>query len=219
MQKYRYILFDLDGTLIYSHEGIFRCFRHALKEMGREEPSLEDLHKCIGPPLEYSFENFFNMDEETAVLATVKYRERYATLGVLENEPIEGVLEGLKRLKEKGYVLAMATSKPQRFAQQISQRWGFSPYLSVVVGCGLDGSFPTKASVIEEVLRRLNAPKEACLMVGDRKYDVEGARETGLDCALLKVGYAPTGEIEACKPDYVFNGFEDFTDFYCKGRE
>ena len=217
MSKYKYILFDLDGTLTRSHYGIFNCFRYALQKMGvTEEPTEETLKKCVGPSLEYSFENYFHMSKEDAVTATAKYRERYKDIGIWENEPIEGALESLKALKEAGYVLALATSKPKIFADQIVEKFGFSIYFSSQVGCGLDGSFPTKASVIAEVMRQLSASKDECLMVGDRFHDADGAKENGVDCALLKVGYAEDGEIEQAKPEYVFTDFADFTEFLIK---
>ncbi len=213
MRKYKYILLDLDGTLIYSHPGIHAGFRYALKELGEKEPTAEQLGRCIGPSLMYSFQTYFGLSEERAKLATEKYREQYSKTGVYENMPIEGALEGLKRLKEAGFFLAMATSKPQIYADIIAERWGFKTYLDEIVGPGMDGSLPTKASVIAEVIKRFNAEKSACLMVGDRHHDIEGARENGIDCAMLKVGYAEEGEFEKYPPDYVFEGFFDFTEF------
>lgn len=209
MRRYKYILFDLDGTLIYSHPGIFSCIRYALNELGMSEPKLEQLRKCIGPTLMYSFQNFFHLDEETARKATAKYREKYGVSGVLENEPIDGAVALLRDLKNAGYRLAMATSKPSIYSDRIAERFGFSEYFSAQVGSGIDGSLPTKASVIEEAMRRLGATAEETLMVGDRKHDAEGAKENGVDCALLKVGYAENEEefVDA-KPTYVFDGFE-----------
>ncbi len=210
MKKYRYILFDLDGTLTRSHYGIFNCFRYALKKMGRtEEPSEATLKKCVGPSLEYSFQNYFGMSEADAIVATAKYRERYKDIGLWENEPMEGALECLKSLSDAGYTLAMATSKPKIFADQIVEKYGFSPYFSAQVGCGLDGSFPTKALVIAEVMRQLGANKEECLMVGDRFHDAEGAKENGVDCALLRLGYAEEGELENAAPAYILQDFSD----------
>ncbi|MBE5739283.1 MAG: HAD family hydrolase [Clostridiales bacterium] len=216
MRKYKYLLFDLDGTLIYSHMGIWNCFRYAMQEMGYPEPQEEDLKKCIGPSLEYSFATFFGMDEASAKKATAKYREQYKVTGVWENEPIEGALEALKSLKEAGYIMALATSKPLVFAEKISARWGFAPYLAAEIGCGIDGSLPTKADVVREAMKQLNAKAEECLMVGDRFYDVEGARACGVDCAMLRVGYAPEEEYEACNPAYVFKNFEELVNFLVK---
>ncbi len=214
MRRYRYILLDLDGTLIYSHPGIFSCFRHALQAMGRPLPTDERLRPCIGPSLFYSFTNFFSMNEEEAHRAVALYREQYALTGMWENEPIEGALAAVKSWKEEGYVLALATSKPIIPAEKIIERHGFAPHLDVAVGSGFDGSLPTKASVIEEAMKRLGAKKEECLMVGDRYYDAEGAAQTGIDCALLKVGgYADEEELYSCGAKYVFADFEALTAF------
>lgn len=214
MRKYRYILFDLDGTLVYSHPGIFACFRYALEKMGRENPTDEQLLPCIGPSLHYSFTTFFGMNEQDAREAVALYRERYAVKGVWENTPISGALECLKNLKEGGYVLGLATSKPILYGQQIVDKHGFSQYLKESVGSGMDGSLPTKASVIEEVMKRLGASAEECLMVGDRFHDAEGAEEQGVDCALLKIGgYADDAELYGCGAKYVFADFTELTAF------
>lgn len=214
MKKYRYILFDLDGTLVYSHPGIFACFRYALERMGRPNPTDKELLPCIGPSLHYSFTTFFGMTDDEATQAVKLYRERYEVKGVWENTPIPGALECLKTLKEGGYVLGLATSKPICFAKQIVEKHGFSAYLAEEVGSGINGELPTKASVIDEVMRRLQAKKEECLMVGDRFHDAEGAAEMGVDCALLKIGgYADEEELYSCGAKYVFADFSELTAF------
>ena len=215
MRKYRCILFDLDGTLTHSHPGIYACIRYALKEMGKEEPTMEKLRLCVGPTLMYSFQNYFGLPEEEARTATVLYRKRYAVEGIWENEPIEGALETLRALKEAGYKLAMATSKPLVFAAQIAKKFEFSKYFDVEVGSGMDdGTLPTKASVIAEAMKQLGAKREECLMVGDRKHDAEGAKENDVDCALLKVGYAENEEeFLSAAPRYVFEDFEELKTF------
>ncbi len=214
MKGYKYLLFDLDGTLVHSHPGIFAGIRYALKAMGRsDEPTDEYLRQCIGPSLVYSFSNFFGMNEKDAVEATARYREWYGVEGLFRCTPVDGALRALKRLKEKGYVLALATSKPKLYAERILERFGFAEYLTATVGCGLDGSFPTKASVIAEEIRQLGASVGECLMIGDRKHDADGAREQGVDCALLSVGYAADGEIAAAQTRYAFNTFEELTAF------
>lgn len=214
MKKYTCILFDLDGTLTYSHPGIHGCFRYALQQLNLPEPTMEQLGKCIGPSLMYSFQNYFGLDEETARLATAKYRERYAVEGWAENAPIEGALETLKALKQAGYKLAMATSKPLIYASKISAKFGFSAYFDAEVGSGIDGSFPTKASVIAEVMKRLNVSAEECLMVGDRHHDADGAKENGMDCVLLKVGYAENeAEYLIANPKYVMEDFTQLREF------
>ena len=214
MRKYKYILFDLDGTLVYSHPGIFACFRYALEKMGRENPTDKQLLPVIGPSLHYSFTTFFGMNEEEARRAVELYRERYAVKGLWENTPIDGALACLKNLKERGYVLGLATSKPILYAQQIVDKIGFSRYLQESVGSGMDGSLPTKASVIEEVMKRLGASVENTLMVGDRFHDAEGAKEQGIDCALLKIGgYADEEELYGSGAKYVFADFAELSAF------
>lgn len=211
MKKYSCILFDLDGTLTYSHPGIYACIRYALQEMGKEPPKAEQLRRCIGPTLMYSFQTYFGLPEEEAREATALYRKRYAVKGMWENEPMEGALEILKWLKERGYKLAMATSKPIVFAKQIAEKFGFSRYFDAEVGSGMDdGSLPTKADVIAEAMHRLGASKDECLMVGDRKHDAEGAAENGVDCALLKLGYAENEEeFVLAKPKYILKDFAE----------
>ena len=214
MKKYRYILFDLDGTLTHSHPGIHGCIRYALEQLGLEEPKMEQLRRCIGPSLMYSFQNYFGLDEEMARLATAKYRERYSVIGWQENAAIEGALETVKALKEAGYKLALATSKPAVYAEKISALFGFSPYMDEEVGCGIDGSLPTKADVIAEAVKRLGATAEECLMIGDRWHDAEGAKLNGMDCALLKVGYAESEEeYVTSNPEYVFEDFAELRAF------
>ncbi len=208
MKNYKYILLDLDGTLVYSHFGIFNCFRYALEKMGRENPTDEQLYPCVGPSLFYSFTEFFKMSKEDAGRAVALYRERYAVKGMWENEPIEGALACMQKLVRADYVLALATSKPIEYASEIVKQRGFSPYFTVEVGSGLDGRFPTKASVIAECMRRLGARAEECLMVGDRDYDAYGSAETGVDCALLrKGGYATEEELHSCGARYVLEDF------------
>ena len=213
MKRYQWLLFDLDGTLIHSHEGIYSCIRHALKSMGETVfPTDDELRKTIGPPLEYTFSHFFGMSEERAVLATQKYREKYKETGVYENTLIGGVKEALTALKKAGYMLAVATSKPAPFALKIAEQHGIKEYFQEIVGCGLDGSLPTKAAVIEEAIKRLGAKKEKTLMIGDRKHDIEGANANGVSVAIVNVGYAERDEFNAVKPDYLFQDFKALTE-------
>ena len=210
MKRYKWLLFDLDGTIIFSHPGIFSCARLAMQEMGEPFPYDEAfLRQMVGPPLEYTFEFIFGLSTARAEQATAIYRKHYAVTGVNENELIPGVKDALCALKNAGYSLGMATSKPQRFADQIAKRLQIDNYFDEIVGCGLDGSLPTKADVIIEAMQRLGASKEQTLMIGDRFHDYDGAQEVGIDCALIHVGYAQDGEIERCGPTYEWQGIED----------
>ncbi len=209
-RMYKYILLDLDGTLIYSHPGIFSCFRYAMEKMGRERPTDEQLKPVVGPSLFHSFTTFFGMNEEDARRAVVLYREQYAVTGVWENLPVEGALEALKRLQEAGYILALATSKPVVYATKIVEKHGFAPYLKEIVGPSFDGDLPKKADVIAEAMKRLGVSADECLMVGDTHYDAEGAAEMDVDCVLLKIGgYEKEERLYSCGAKYVLGDFSD----------
>lgn len=210
LKNYRFLLFDLDGTLIYSHEGIFSCIRHTLRAKNLPEPPDALLKKCVGPPLTYAFSHFFGMTEEDAVDATRIYREEYARTGVWQNALIPGACKALETFQKAGFTLALATSKPKHFAQKILDRWELSHFFEAVVG-PYEGNLETKAEVIQEALRITGANGENCLMIGDRKHDLEGANANGIDCAIVLTGYAEEDEFERVSPKYILSSFEELT--------
>lgn len=195
---YRYILFDLDGTLTDSKEGIIKSLQYAFEKLGDPIPADEKLLKFIGPPLQNSFAEFCGYNKEKTERALRLFRERYAPIGKFENVPVEGGAELCARLKEKGYVLALASSKPEAMCIAICEKFGFAPYLKAVTGSPPDKDW-TKADVIRETFRRLKlteADMPAVLMVGDRKFDVLGAKECGIDCIGVEFfGYAAPNEL------------------------
>ncbi len=205
--KIENVLFDLDGTIINSFLGISRCFKHALKGMGRDIPSDEFLLKCVGPPLEYSFKNFFNMSEEEASEGVRRYRERYADIGVLECELIDGAKECLKDLKDSGFKIMLATSKPEPFAVKILKNLDVYGYFHVVCGSDFDVLLKTKTDIIREALKRggIFEPR-SCIMVGDRRYDIEGAKNVGMASLGIR-GFAEAGELEEAGADIIADGF------------
>ena len=196
---YRYIFFDLDGTLTDSKEGIFNCVRYALEKMGEPIPTEEILKKFIGPPLHDSYERYCGFSRERALLGVRLFRERYTAIGKFENAAAPGMVELCCRLKEQGYVLALASSKPEAMCEAICEKFGFAPFLTTIAGSPPTGDDWEKADVIRETMRRLSltdAEREAILMVGDRKFDVLGAKECGIDCAGVEFfGYAAPGEL------------------------
>lgn len=211
MKKYQCLLWDLDGTLTLSHPGIFNCLRYALEKMGRPQPTEEELRLCVGPPLDWSFETLFGLTREEGQRAIAYYRERYEVAGWQENDPVKGALESLKALYESGYKMALATSKPMHFATRIVEKFGFSKYLTFEYEPIRPGYEPKKTEVIEKAVKMLGAEKCDCLMIGDRKYDILGARETGVEVAAIDVGYAEEGEFEKYPPDYYFKNFSELT--------
>ena len=194
----RYIFFDLDGTLTDSKEGILNCLRYALEKMGRPVPPTETLLNFIGPPLHDSYMEYCGFTEEEALEGIRLFRERYAPIGKFENAAAPGMPELCARLKERGFVLALASSKPEEMCVPICEKFGFAPSMAAITGSPPVGDW-SKADVIRETMRRLGlteADKPAILMVGDRKFDVLGARECGIDCVGVEFfGYAAPGEL------------------------
>ena len=211
MKNYTCLLWDLDGTLTLSHPGIYNCMRYALARMGKPAPTDEQLRLCVGPPLDWSFETLFGMSAEEAQVGIRLYRERYDTDGWQENEPVTGALQALKALKEAGYKMALATSKPMHYALKIVEKFGFSEFLTTEYEPMIPGYEPKKTDMIEKGIALLGAKKDECLMIGDRMYDIVGARAVGVDVAALDVGYAQEGEFEDYPADYYYKNFEEIT--------
>lgn len=195
---YRYVFFDLDGTLTDSKEGILNCLRYAFEKLGEPVPSEETLLQFIGPPLQESFIRWCGFTPERAAEGLRLFRERYVPIGKFENAPAPGMAELCRRLKERGYVLALASSKPEAMCVPICERFGFAPFLDTIVGSA-PGDDWEKEDVIREAMGRLGlteAQRDEILMVGDRKFDVLGASACGIACVGVEFfGYAQPGEL------------------------
>lgn len=246
MKKYQYLLFDLDGTLTDSKLGITKCVQYALKKMGFDIPPVEELLCFIGPPLLTSFQEYCGMDKEEAKRATAFYRERYVIKGLFENDVYPGIPQVLDRLKKKGYILAIATSKPEEYLIRILAHFHLSSYFTVISGSGLSGERNSKAEVIQDVLYQLAAwkfdsksyiemehnfksyrgkllekrsveeIKETAIMIGDRYHDIEGAFACGIDSLGVHYGYAEPKELYKAGAIYEIDTVEDLCDFFLK---
>jgi len=206
---YQYLLFDLDGTLTDPKEGICKSFQYALQKFGIQERE-ENLLKVIGPPLIDSFREFYGMNEEDGQKAVAYYRERFSVTGLYENQVYEGIPQMLSALKNAGKILCLATCKPEVYARRILEHFHLSEYFTVIVGAELDGTRNYKDEVICEVLRQLNhPPKEAVLMIGDRKQDIAGAKQCGIACLGVRFGYAEEGELEKAGAALYADSVED----------
>ena len=196
---YRTIMFDLDGTLTDSKEGIVNCARHAIRQLGDVPPEERILAQFVGPPLRESFAAFCGYGPEKAQEAVRLFRERYTAVGQFENRAAAGMAELLARLRQRGYELAVTSSKREDLCVSICRRFGFAPNLSAIVGSTMADNW-SKADVVREAMDRLGLTADdapSILMVGDRKYDVSGARAFGIGCLGVNFfGYAPPGELE-----------------------
>lgn len=215
MKSYKHILFDLDGTLTDSAEGITKCIAYALESKGIHTADLNSLKPLIGPPLKDSFIHTFGFEESEAIACVEKYRERFSTIGLYENILFDRIPELLALLKTKGYNIYLATSKPEIFAHKILQHFAINTYFDFAGGSALDDSRPTKTSVIQYVMERakLTRPQD-CLMIGDRKHDLIGARETGMDAVGVLYGYGSQAELEQEDPTYLLATVTDLMEFF-----
>ncbi len=213
-KKYKYFLFDLDGTLTDPFLGITNSVAYSLKHYGINVEDRKELACFIGPPLYESYEKYYGFSHEGAVEAVEKYREYYRDKGIFENRLYDGAEQLLATLKEKGFTVALATSKPEVFALRILEHFGILKYFDVVVGSLLDGSRVKKGEVIDETLKRLDFPnKDCCVMIGDRSHDIVGARENGIDCLGVLFGYGDRKELSNAGADYIAQNFEDIKEF------
>ena len=213
---YKAILFDLDGTLTDSGEGITKSVQYALEKIGKPEPDLQKLRIFVGPPLLEQFEEYAGIDEETAKKAIEYYRERYAPVGIYENELYPGIVEMLCGLKEKGYKLGIASSKPENFVRIVAEYFHIDSYFDEIVGSEISGGRTNKTEVIEEALRRmgLSDHRDQVIMVGDKEHDVYGARKAGLECIAVSYGYGTKEELENVNPYKLVNSTEEILDFF-----
>ncbi len=199
------VIFDLDGTMIDSEEGITKCVQYALDAYGVREPDLKKLRCFIGPPLEPVFMERYGMTEAEAWQSVLKYRERFDEKGIFECRLYEGVREAVARLREKGYVLALASSKPETACRRILAHFGLDVFFDEIAGATLDGSVSTKQEVLDELSGRLGertARAEMCL-IGDTKYDAEGAKAVGIRCIGVSYGFGTAEELLAAGAETV----------------
>lgn len=215
---FKYILFDLDGTLTDPKIGITRSVQYALRALGIEEPSLDKLEPFIGPPLADSFREFYGLNDEQIIMAVAKYRERFAQQGIYENEIYPGISEMLAELKRKGKILAIASSKPTLFVEQILDHFDIRKHFDFIIGSNMDGTRGRKEEVVEEALRQMlpteitpAEKKDTVVMVGDRKFDIEGAKAHGITSVGVSFGYGSEKELEQAGAEYTVNSVESLS--------
>ena len=215
--QYRYLFFDLDGTLWDSREGITKAVRYALEQMGYESPDLQDLNKFIGPPLTESFPEYYGMTMEQVRKSVGYFREYFTKTGIYQNRLFDGVPEMLKTLKDAGRILCTASSKPEAHVKITLDYFHITDYFDHICGATLDESRSGKKEVLEELIRRIGLAEEELhkevLMIGDRKHDVQGAAAFGIPCLGTSMGFAPEGELESAGALAIVNSLQEMTDY------
>lgn len=201
MRRYEVILFDLDGTLTNPFIGISQSVQYALKKMGMDVPHPDELHSFVGPPIQESFVQKCHMTEPEVKMAISYYRERYTDKGIFENEIYPGIEQLLGLLKDQGYQLIIATSKPTVFAERIAAHFGLDQYFDHIIGSFLDGNRSNKEAIINHIIALYPEYRPAdFLMVGDRMHDIIGAHKAGIDSIGVLYGYGSESELRQSKP-------------------
>ncbi|MDF1593660.1 MAG: HAD hydrolase-like protein [Desulfobacterales bacterium] len=199
--KIENILFDLDGTLTDPKVGITRSIQYALEKLHRPVPAAGDLLWCIGPPLQESFRKLLSPDADQAETAVSLYRERFSAVGKFENEIYPGIIEALDDLSAQGFRLFVATSKPVVFALDIIAHFSLLPFFKQVYG--LDGDLTDKGALISHILRNERIAAKRTLMVGDRSFDILGAKKTGVCSLGVTYGYGAKIELIEAGADFI----------------
>ncbi|MBC6974890.1 HAD family hydrolase [Bacillus sp. Xin] len=204
MKEYKIILFDLDGTLSDPKIGITKSVQFALEKMGILEPNLNKLDCFIGPPLQESFAMYYGFNTEEVIQAIGFYRERFKKAGMFENELYIDIPLFLDFLKKQGYILVVATSKPTVFSEKILEYFKIDCYFDLVVGSNLDGTRSSKTEIIQYILDKYQEYKHSdFVMIGDRKHDIIGANNTGIDSIAVTYGYGSLEELNQSNPTYI----------------
>lgn len=216
--RFRYYLFDLDGTLTQSEEGITRCVAHALSAMGREVPEQAVLKRFIGPPLLDSFRRIIGLTEAEAAEAIRIYRERYAVVGWKENRVYAGIPRMLRSLKKHGAYIALASSKPEESCRKILDYFALSPLFDAISAPDWSEKHADKARLVRAAIPEGADPAEVC-MVGDRLFDMQGAKANGVAAIGALYGYGSREELAESGADAIFAGVSDMTDWFLDGDD
>ena len=209
----KYILFDLDGTITDSQEGIKNSVEYALKHFNLEVKDRAELNKYIGPPLRQSFMEFAGLSETDSHMAMTKYREYYGPKGIFENKVYNGISELLEKLKTEGKKIILATSKPWIYAEIILEHFDLKKYFDFVAGSELNGVRTKKADVIAYAVEKYKIPVSDAVMVGDREHDISGGKENNVKTIGVLYGFGSRQELESAGAVYIAENVENIYDY------
>lgn len=210
MNNYRYLLFDLDGTVTDSEEGILNSIRYCLAHYKIHPPEDKVLKKFIGPPLVQSLKDHYAFDPEKAIRAVKVYRQYFRKKGIYENKLYPGISSLLKSLQKKDKINILATAKPTYYAKKIVRHFKIDPYFRDIIGSNLDGSRMEKKDIIRHILDRYpEIPVEKFIMIGDRMHDIEGALHHKMDSIWVRYGYGDDDEMQPYTPTYIAESVKD----------
>lgn len=207
--------FDLDGTLTDPKLGLTNSIYYGLTKFGVKVDSKEELKKYIGPELVPAFMSDYGMSKEEAYETLGYFREYFSTKGIFENVKYPGIDDMLKKLKEKGILVGLATSKPEPYAIQILEHFDLIKYFDFVCGNNMEETRGKKKDIIEFLINEIKNPditREDIVMVGDRQYDILGAKEVGTKSIGVLYGYGSLEELSNVNPDYIVSSVKELED-------
>lgn len=211
MPKFQYVIFDFDGTIADTSRGVYDSIIYALQSYGYEVPNDDVLASFLGPPLHASFMRATGCDDQTAEKLTAKYRELYTDNAMYRVRLFDGIKDMLVSLKENGVKMAIASSKPQHFFDKLLKHLEITEFFDAVCGASFDDKENTKEAIIDRALNLLKADKNKTLMVGDRCFDVDGAKQNGLKSLGVVFGYDYTEELKKAGADFIVYKASDIT--------
>lgn len=212
-KKFKGVIFDIDGTLTDSGEGIIKSVKYALAAFGMEENDEKRLRSFIGPPLFDSFTNLYGVSRERANELIEKWRERFRVKGIYENKLYDGIEELLKDLKDAEILIGVASAKPEVFALDVLRYFNILKYFDAVAGTSLENEDLDKSVLIGRALKKMNiSDKKTAVMVGDRCYDIDGAKKAGVPSIGVLYGYGSKNEIESSGADYIADSVQELRD-------
>lgn len=197
------VLFDFDGTLVDSSEGIYKSLMYAFRADGKPIPDEATLRKFIGPPIYDSFKNLFGYGEDKIDFMVHKYRERYRARGYREVQVYDGIPALLARLHQNGIKIATASSKPTVFIEKILEERNLLSYFDYLGGTEFDNISSDKTAIMQSAMRALSVSPQETVMVGDRLYDIRGAKGASVPCIAVLYGFGSREEFEEYGADYI----------------
>lgn len=212
MLKYKNILFDLDGTLSDSSVGIFKAVEYAFPKHNMAVPEVEKLKTFIGPPLEISFANYFEGEEVWKVLDT--FREYYNPIGQYENRVYDGIAEVLTELRNRGYKIYVATSKGETSAKEVLEKFNLAEKFDDIIGASLMDRVRSKSDVLRKLFNKIPLNKSETLLIGDTKYDCEGAQIAGIDCGVVTYGFGNEEDFLPYDPKFKVDTAYQILDYF-----
>ena len=212
ISKYDAVLFDFDGTIADTGRGIFSSIQYAVECLGLEPLDAETLRRFIGPPIYDSFKRELGLDDEKSDFAVKKYREKYAESGIYELDIYDGIIPLIRKLRENGIKVGIASSKPQNFLIRIVDFLEIAELIDFISAPSADDTPQSKASLINNAAEALNISKDKIIMVGDRYFDIDGANDAGVRSIGVTFGYGSEEELKKSGATYITGCAEEIAE-------